>query len=94
MKEKKLCPYCGEEIMAVARKCKHCGKWLDKKDEHVVLTIEPQRAPKKEGGIKKWHIAVFIIILAINSAYFAKVFYIKCVFLKIFIKCAYLAYKI
>ncbi|MBO4429722.1 MAG: sel1 repeat family protein [Bacteroidaceae bacterium] len=65
MKEKKLCPYCGEEIMAVARKCKHCGKWLDKKDEHVVLTIEPQRVPKKEGGIKKWHIAVFIIILAV-----------------------------
>ena len=24
------CPYCGEEILAVATKCKHCGEWLDK----------------------------------------------------------------
>lgn len=24
------CPYCGEEILATAKKCKHCGEWLDK----------------------------------------------------------------
>lgn len=29
-KETKNCPYCGEEILAVAKKCKHCGEWLDK----------------------------------------------------------------
>lgn len=29
MENQKSCPYCGEEIMAVARKCKHCGEWLD-----------------------------------------------------------------
>lgn len=32
MEEKKLCPYCGEEILAVAKKCKHCGEWLERKE--------------------------------------------------------------
>lgn len=27
--EKRTCPYCGEEIMATAKKCKHCGEWLE-----------------------------------------------------------------
>ena len=26
------CPYCGEEILAVAKKCKHCGEWLDEEE--------------------------------------------------------------
>ena len=30
-KETKNCPYCGEEILAIAKKCKHCGEFLDKK---------------------------------------------------------------
>ena len=33
--ETKVCPFCGEEILAVAKKCKHCGEWLDKQQEEV-----------------------------------------------------------
>ena len=28
--EIKVCPYCGGEINQSAKKCKHCGKWLEK----------------------------------------------------------------
>ena len=40
-RQTKNCPYCGEEILAGARKCKHCGEWLEKPDEtESVLTEE------------------------------------------------------
>lgn len=29
MAETKNCPYCGEEILATAKKCKHCKEWLE-----------------------------------------------------------------
>ena len=28
MSEYRKCPYCGEEILAKAKKCKHCREWL------------------------------------------------------------------
>jgi hypothetical protein len=27
--ETKDCPFCSEQILATAKKCKHCGEWLD-----------------------------------------------------------------
>jgi len=29
VKRSKPCPYCGEQILASAKKCKHCGEFLD-----------------------------------------------------------------
>ncbi len=30
---KKTCPFCAEEILVEAQKCKHCGQFLVKKDD-------------------------------------------------------------
>ena len=47
MAETKNCPYCGEEILAVAKKCKHCGEWLD--GSHQNEEVKPSvSSPKVE----------------------------------------------
>lgn len=33
MSEYKICPFCNEEILETAIKCKHCGEWLNKQTE-------------------------------------------------------------
>ncbi len=38
MSETKQCPYCGGEILAVAKKCKHCGKWLEQASANETTT--------------------------------------------------------
>lgn len=46
------CPYCGEEIRAVAKKCKHCGEWLDKDNatENNADSKNTEKEEKKEEG--------------------------------------------
>ena len=42
--ETKRSPYCGEEILAVAKKCKHCGEWLDK-EETKICSVCGEKVP-------------------------------------------------
>jgi TM2 domain-containing membrane protein YozV len=48
------CPFCGEEILRIARKCKHCGEFLDPALRaagsstyvtHTVVHREPKWSP-------------------------------------------------
>jgi TM2 domain-containing membrane protein YozV len=53
---KKNCPYCGEEILTAAQKCKHCGEFLDEKlrqERNTVAQtiVQPVKIPKWSGGI-------------------------------------------
>lgn len=46
-KETKKCPYCGKEILATAKKCKHCKQWIP---ESTILDEEqiPEQATEPE----------------------------------------------
>ena len=50
--ETKRCPYCGEEILAVAKKCKHCGEWIEKEvpKEYVRCSVCGEKVEK---GLEK-----------------------------------------
>ena len=80
-KDTKPCPICGEEIKATAKKCKHCGSWLDGSNpEEEQKTPETQaKAPSDENaevdaiGIlknvpKQTYIKIAVIAAIIGSA--------------------------
>lgn len=44
----KQCPYCGEQILSIAKKCKHCGEFLDN-SLRPLLQTEVSQQPLFEG---------------------------------------------
>jgi len=60
----KECPYCGESINIMAKKCKHCGEWLEEKEalpssQSVQLTADIGQAIPNE--IRKWNWGAFLL---------------------------------
>lgn len=55
MEKTKKCPYCGEEILAIAKKCKHCNEWLD---ETEILSEAPNL---KKRLMKLMTVSIFIV---------------------------------
>lgn len=48
----KTCPFCGEVIMSTAKKCKHCGEWLNKETKDY----------NKKVSISIWMITLAIVL--------------------------------
>ncbi len=60
-KPMKQCPYCGEQVLAVAKKCKHCGEMLDEKlrRQRVAQARAASEEPVPENVEYQSHPAMF-----------------------------------
>jgi TM2 domain-containing membrane protein YozV len=43
----KSCPFCGEQILAVAKKCKHCGEFLDEDRPSAPTATSPPQTGRR-----------------------------------------------
>lgn len=66
MEEYKNCPYCGEKILAIAKKCRHCHQWLEEQTEVASNDINMIR---KKNTALSWILATFVLILAAVVTY-------------------------
>lgn len=68
-KRTKVCPYCGQEILAVAKKCKHCGKWIEEATPIAAVESQPQgkTSSTKSTSISK-PIVCFVLFVIIVVA--------------------------
>lgn len=40
----KVCPFCGKEILSVAKMCKYCREWLPEEPVNTIKPAEPEKA--------------------------------------------------
>jgi hypothetical protein len=62
MSETKACPYCGEQILAVAVKCKHCGSMLSGQQNVAVGAV------KNQFKMRPGFVVLSIVVVAILGA--------------------------
>ena len=68
MKETKKCPFCGGEILATAKKCKHCKQFIEKKEnkaDDITKDIDTLSNTPTKNQIIGAIIVVAIIVLII-----------------------------
>lgn len=67
-KDTKNCPYCGEEILAVAKKCKHCGEWLDKTSKpNTPVPIQHNNSSQNSQNLQKEEAKQPPVAVQVNS---------------------------
>lgn len=66
------CPYCGEEILTIAKKCKHCGEWLEEEeDEEVeVDTTEEDESDSDDDSNWDWLYNIIVVLIILLVAFF------------------------
>lgn len=67
----KICPYCGHEIKATAKKCRYCGRWLPAENAPEISDAthpQVQQVATTKKNNTPWIIASIALILIIVVA--------------------------
>ncbi|MCX6170157.1 MAG: hypothetical protein NTX65_12500 [Ignavibacteriales bacterium] len=66
MAETKKCPFCSEEILADARKCKHCGEYLDPSLKEKPSPQQPTVVAKEGCFLQTLNVGCIIVAVIIG----------------------------